>query len=241
MINVKNFQQLTSGLSLLVALSLFGCASASQDPWPDAQDQMAGFAQVTSQQARRPGSASANPVSCFDASMASGISANATIELELTHADVAYAAENGAAVTLRLAGSLRTVAEVERTEKGTLRRNGFEITTLGPSDSVTLDTFQTVTMPRTIKLRVSGIFINELLQKTPNPEASEILVGIERTYAEGRPQNLGRMILSLGDIRTNLQKNPYGYSSEEKLSLKYRGLALVTTSVSCGNAPEVTH
>lgn len=222
--------------SMLVLFALGACAT-KQDPWPDAQDQMAGFAQISSSQVRRPGSTqnSTTPV-CFDASTTSGLASTATLELELSHADVAYAAEDGSKVEIGLDGTLRSFSKVEPKAEGGYTRNGAMVDSLGSSDTVVIDTFQTVNMPRSIDLRLSGLALNELLQKTAHPQQAELVVSVHRKD-QGRPQNLGRLVILVGDLRQTLEKNATGFASEEKIPLKYRGLASIKNSVSCEPAP----
>jgi hypothetical protein len=218
--------------SLLAVLALGACAT-KQDPWPDAQDQMAGFALIASPQARRPGSTqNSAAASCFDSKTASGLAPTATLELELSHADVAYAAEDGSKVEIGLDGSLRSFSQVDAKAEGGFARNGAMVDSLGSSDTVVIDTYQTVSMPRTIDLRLSGLALNELLEKTPYPKHAELVVSVQRK-GQGRPQNLGRLVLSVGDLRATLEKNATGFKAEEKIPLKYRGLASIRNSVSC--------
>ncbi len=218
--------------SLFALLALSACAT-KQDPWPDAQDQMAGFAKIHSLQTRRPGSTGKSAAAiCFDSKTASGLAPTATLELELSHADVAYAAEDGSKVELGLDGSLRSFSQVEAKAEGGFSRNGAMVDSLGSSDSVVIDTYQTVSMPRTIDLRLSGLALNELLEKTAHPKHAELVVSVQRKD-QGRPQNLGRLVVSVGALRDTLEKNASGFRSEEKIPLKYRGLASIKNSVSC--------
>jgi hypothetical protein len=202
---------------------------------------MAGFAQISSPQTRRPGStAKSSAAICFDSKTASGLAPTATLELELTHADVAYAAEDGSKVEIGLDGSLRSFSQVDAKAEGGFARNGAMVDSLGSSDSVVIDTYQTVSMPRAIDLRLSGLALNELLAKTAHPKHAELVVSVQRKD-QGRPQNLGRLVVSVGDLRDTLEKNATGFKSEEKIPLKYRGLASIKNSVSCETPPEVTH
>jgi hypothetical protein len=225
---VKNITKVSLASFLLL---LSACVSSQHEPWPDAQDQMAGFARSMAAAKRYPAEASGKrgSSSCYDAKDRFGFSKNARLSFVLENVDVAYASEYGSSEIF-----LQTDLVAKSRDDSSARSLAAESAQAVSAESVRLDTHYTTKMPNSVAVYWNDMgFVKASLETRLKPtETAHIRVDVMRKLSSGA-ERLGTLWVPLDGFKSAFSKNPKGVVFRESAPLKYRGLASIETAVLC--------